>query len=60
MSQSTHIQRLIPFIDIFVKSIHFVAPDLDQTKELDLDIDQKVILQNIITLLSSTTKEREI
>lgn len=60
MSQSTHIQRLLPFVDIFVKTVHLVAPELDQSVVVDLDVDQKVVLENIIALLSSTTKEREL
>ena len=29
MSQSSHIQRLLPFVEIFVKTVHLVAPELD-------------------------------
>jgi hypothetical protein len=60
MSQSTHIQRLLPFVEIFVKTLHLVAPELNSAETVDLSIRQDILVDNIIPLLSSTTKEREL
>lgn len=36
--QSTLAQRVSPFIDIYIKTVHLVAPELPSDKLIDLNV----------------------
>jgi hypothetical protein len=41
--------RISTFVDIYIKTLHLVAPELDQSKDIDLGIAQEVILENLVS-----------
>ena len=46
--QSTLVQRVSPFIDIYIKTVHLVAPELPEDKLIDLNVSEQVILTDLI------------
>ena len=60
LSQSTHIQSLLPFIDIYIRTVHLVAPDLcEEQAGIFFRVSHKQIF-DLISLLNNSTHERQL
>jgi len=46
--QAALAQRISPFIDIYIKTIHLVAPELPQSDLIDLNVGYQTILNDLI------------
>jgi hypothetical protein len=47
-------QRIGPFLDIYIKIVHLVAPELPRTESIDLNVAQEVIVGSLMDHLTQT------
>ena len=55
--QGRRIDQILPLVEIYMRSMHIVAPNLDQSKPIDLNIKTSVLM-DVFSLLTSVTVER--